>query len=142
MDLQDLLGRKVDVLTERGLSPLIRERVLAEAKPPITVHDDRVYLEHILDCAERIRNYTGGGKLEFMGSVLVQDAVLRRLQTMAESIQRLSDGLKAEALEVDWRALSVFRNVLVYDYLGGIDLEHVWDAVEIYLPGWKPLCGG
>ena len=33
MDLQDLLGRKVDVLTERGISPLMRERVLAEAKP-------------------------------------------------------------------------------------------------------------
>lgn len=32
MDWQDLLGRKVDVLTERGMSPLIRERVLAEAK--------------------------------------------------------------------------------------------------------------
>ncbi|WP_017304208.1 nucleotidyltransferase family protein [Spirulina subsalsa] len=33
MDLQDLLGRRVDILTERGISPLIRERVLAEAKP-------------------------------------------------------------------------------------------------------------
>jgi predicted nucleotidyltransferase len=33
MDLQDLLGRRVDVLTEQGISPLIRERVLAEAKP-------------------------------------------------------------------------------------------------------------
>ncbi len=33
MDLQDLLGRKVDVLTERGVSPWIQERVLAEAKP-------------------------------------------------------------------------------------------------------------
>lgn len=33
MDLQDLLGRRVDVLTERGISPLIREEVLAEAKP-------------------------------------------------------------------------------------------------------------
>jgi predicted nucleotidyltransferase len=33
MDLQDLLGRRVDILTERGMSPLIRERVLAEAKP-------------------------------------------------------------------------------------------------------------
>jgi uncharacterized protein len=33
MDLQDLLGRKVDVLTDRGISPWIRERVLAEAKP-------------------------------------------------------------------------------------------------------------
>jgi hypothetical protein len=33
MDLQDLLERKVDVLTERGVSPLIREQVLAEATP-------------------------------------------------------------------------------------------------------------
>lgn len=33
MDWQDLLGCKVDVLTERGISPLIREQVLAEAKP-------------------------------------------------------------------------------------------------------------
>lgn len=33
MDWQDLLERKVDVLTDRGISPLIRERVLAEAKP-------------------------------------------------------------------------------------------------------------
>ena len=33
MDWQDLLGRRVDVLTEQGISPLIRDRVLAEAKP-------------------------------------------------------------------------------------------------------------
>jgi len=32
MDLQDLLGRKVDIVTDRGISPRIRERVLAEAK--------------------------------------------------------------------------------------------------------------
>ncbi|MGA1263813.1 MAG: nucleotidyltransferase family protein [Prochlorothrix sp.] len=32
MDLQDLLGRRVDILTERGMSPLIREQVLAEAE--------------------------------------------------------------------------------------------------------------
>ena len=33
MDLQDLLGRKVDVLTEPGISPRIREKVLSEAQP-------------------------------------------------------------------------------------------------------------
>ena len=33
IDLQQLLGYKVDILTEQGVSPLIRERVLAEAKP-------------------------------------------------------------------------------------------------------------
>ena len=31
MDLQDLLGRKIDVVTEKGLRARIRERVLKEA---------------------------------------------------------------------------------------------------------------
>jgi len=33
IDLQNLLGRKVDVVTEAGLRPRIRARVLAEAVP-------------------------------------------------------------------------------------------------------------
>jgi hypothetical protein len=33
MDLQDLLGRKVDVVTEKGLHRYIRDRVLKEAVP-------------------------------------------------------------------------------------------------------------
>ena len=33
MDLQDLLGRRVDVVTERGLRPRVREQVLREAVP-------------------------------------------------------------------------------------------------------------
>lgn len=32
-ELEDLLGRRVDVLTEASLSPHLRERVLAEAVP-------------------------------------------------------------------------------------------------------------
>ena len=33
MELQALLQRRVDVVTERGLRPRIRDRVLAEAEP-------------------------------------------------------------------------------------------------------------
>jgi len=33
MDLQKLLGRRVDVVTERGLRTRIRDRVLSEAVP-------------------------------------------------------------------------------------------------------------
>lgn len=33
MDLQDLLGRRVDVVTESGLRPRIRDQVLREAVP-------------------------------------------------------------------------------------------------------------
>ncbi len=32
MDLRDLLGREVDVVTEHGLKPRIRDRVLKEAE--------------------------------------------------------------------------------------------------------------
>ena len=33
MDVQDLTHRKVDVVTENGLHPALRERVLREAQP-------------------------------------------------------------------------------------------------------------
>ena len=32
-DLQDLLGRKVDVISEGGISPYLRAKILAEAVP-------------------------------------------------------------------------------------------------------------
>jgi predicted nucleotidyltransferase len=32
-DLEDLVGGKVDVLTEDGISPYVKERILAEARP-------------------------------------------------------------------------------------------------------------
>ena len=33
MDLQDLLGYRVDIVTEKGLSTLIKDRILESAKP-------------------------------------------------------------------------------------------------------------
>lgn len=95
---------------------------------------DLIYLEHILECIEAVQSYTTQGRVDFMENALVQDAVLRRLQVMAESTQRLSDGLKAQAPAVDWRALAGFRNVLVHDYLGGVSLNRVWDAISNNLP--------
>ena len=71
-----------------------------------------------------------------MQSTLIQDAVLRNLQTMAESSQRLSEELRNAHPEVDWRGLSGFRNVLVHDYLG-VDLNTVWQLVEEELPKLK-----
>lgn len=31
LDLQELLGRRIDVVTENGLNPLLRDQVMAEA---------------------------------------------------------------------------------------------------------------
>ena len=73
------------------------------------------------------------GKDRFMASHTLQDAVLRNLQTMAESTRRLSDDLKTTEPEIEWRRIAAFRNVLVHDYLG-IDLEIVWEVAQRDLP--------
>ena len=67
--------------------------------------EDRLYIQHVLDCVRRISRYCEGGRDAFRESELIQDAVLRNLQTLAESTQRISDHLKAHHPEVDWRAI-------------------------------------
>ena len=94
---------------------------------------DRVLLEHIGECIDRILEYTGGERATFHASRMVQDAVVRNLQTLAESTQRLSAALKDTEQDVPWRAISGFRNVLAHDYLH-TDLEIVWSVVERDLP--------
>lgn len=61
---------------------------------------DRVLLAHMRECIERIREYTADDRSRFETSRLVQDAVIRNLQTLTESSQRLSDDIKACELQV------------------------------------------
>ena len=98
--------------------------------------DDAVYLRHILECIRRIEENTSAGHDQFMASHTLQDAVLRNLQTMAESARRLSESLKAARPEVEWLRVAAFRNVLVHDYLG-VDVEKVWEIVQRDVPPLK-----
>jgi len=97
------------------------------------VKDDALYLIHIRECLARIEQYTVDGRDAFFADTKTQDAVVRNLQTLAESSRRLSAAVKAKRPEVDWRSIAGFRNVAVHDYLG-IDLDRIWDIVERDLP--------
>ncbi|NQT52303.1 DUF86 domain-containing protein [bacterium] len=97
------------------------------------MRDDAVYLRHILECIRRIEENTAGGRGAFAESHTLQDAVLRNLQTLAESTQRLSDTAKSAHPELDWRRIAAFRNVLVHSYLG-VDMHTVWEIVQRDLP--------
>ncbi len=46
---------------------------------------DRVLLAHMRDCLQRIAEYANAERTRFDASRLVQDAVIRNLQTLAES---------------------------------------------------------
>ena len=103
--------------------------------------DEKLYLIHAGECIQRVEDYIGtDGKEKFMASPMVQDAVLRNLQVLAESTQHVSEERRAAHPEVEWRKITGFRNVLVHDYLG-VDLERVWNIVENDLPGLKRAIG-
>ncbi|MBL8351551.1 MAG: DUF86 domain-containing protein [Burkholderiaceae bacterium] len=94
---------------------------------------DRVLLAHMRDCLDRIHEYTNAERARFDASRMVQDAVIRNLQTLAESSQRLSSDIKGTEPQIPWRDLAGFRNVIVHGYLG-VDLGAVWLVVEQDLP--------
>jgi uncharacterized protein with HEPN domain len=92
------------------------------------VKDDRLYLIRIGECLARIAQYVAGGR-----ETLIQDTVLRNLQTIGQSVGRLSEARREAHPEIDWRSIIGLRNVLVHDYLG-INLERIWDIIERDVP--------
>lgn len=67
---------------------------------------DDVLPQHVAACIARIHRHTGGSRDRFMASELVQDAVVRNLQVLAESTTRLSEPIKAREPTVPCRRSS------------------------------------
>jgi uncharacterized protein with HEPN domain len=81
----------------------------------------------------RIENSTAQGRDAFETDLDLQDATLRRLQTVSESAQRLSGEFKEAHPDVPWDLIAGMRNRLVHAYLD-VDLEIVWNTVLSDLP--------
>lgn len=103
----------------------------------MSVHEDSVYLRHILDTIERIERYVQGvGQEEFEASELLQDGGIRQLEIIGEAARRVSSDLKALYSEVPWRDIVDMRNKLIHDYFG-VDVELVWMTVKRDVPALK-----
>ena len=62
--------------------------------------DDRLYVIHIGECLARIAQYVAGGREAFMHSTLIQDAVLRNLQTIGQSVSHTAGRIAEQALQL------------------------------------------
>jgi uncharacterized protein with HEPN domain len=94
---------------------------------------ERERLRYIRESIARITEYTKGGREAFDREPMVQDAVLRRLETLADAAHRLSEELKERHPEIRWRAVYGFRNIAAHAYLD-VHLDPVWEIVEVHLP--------
>lgn len=80
--------------------------------------DDRVYLEHILESAAKIRRFVASGRDAFFADDMAQDAVVRNLEIIGEATKQLSDGLRARHPDLPWRAMARMRDRLIHAYFG------------------------
>ena len=95
--------------------------------------DPRVYLAHILECAQKIERYTKGGEKEFHNDTMLQDAVIRNFEIIGEAAKRVPEAYRRARSQIPWRLMAGFRDVLIHAY-EGIDLKRVWWIVRHDLP--------
>lgn len=98
--------------------------------------DPRVYIIHIRDCIARIDSYIVEGRSVFFEDLKTQDAVIRNLEVMCDSVSKLPEARKVTHPETDWVKIIGFRNVLAHEYLS-LDLDAIWNIIENYLPELK-----
>ena len=88
----------------------------------------RAYVEHVIECIQRIAEDSAPGRDAVFASRTLQDAIVRNLQVLCESTQRIDEQQKETHPEIDWVSIAGMRNVLVHDYFE-VDFETVWDVV-------------
>ena len=99
----------------------------------MTLPTQVIYLRHIRDALLAVTEYTNGGRGAFLGSKMIQDAVLRNLEIVGEAVKGLDSETKSMAPDVPWRRIAGMRDVLIHSYFG-VDLEIVWRVVEMDVP--------
>jgi uncharacterized protein with HEPN domain len=97
------------------------------------VKSQRAYVEHVIECISRIAEDSAPGRDAVFASRTLQDAIIRNLQVLCESTQRIGEPHKQRHPEIDWPSIAGMRNALVHDYFE-VDFETVWLVVTRDLP--------
>ena len=95
---------------------------------------DSTRLQHLQYAAERLlRRLSGSTLAEFLADEDLQDIALRQFTVMGEAAAHVSEALKQQYPQIDWRRATGFRNFVVHEYFR-VDFTLVWDTVVSVLP--------
>lgn len=99
--------------------------------------DFRVYLDDILESVERIQEDPRKvSEEDFMNTISLQDAVVRRFEIIGEAVKNIPDDIKQKYPKVEWKKIAGARNIFAHEYFG-VRLNRVWDTIIKDLPTFK-----
>jgi len=104
--------------------------------------DWRLYLEDMIDCCQKIIEYTSSLDMAvFKDNSLVYDATLRNLEILGEAAKNIPEDIRGRYPQVEWRKVSGLRDVLTHFYFG-LEDETLWDVVHHKVPQLLPVLKG
>lgn len=92
--------------------------------------DPLIFIEHILDAIEKIETFVKDiSKEDFEKDVILQDALVRRIEIIGEAVKNLSKEFRDKYANIPWSDIAGMRDKLMHHYFG-VDLEVVWKTVQ------------
>ncbi|MHC4677946.1 MAG: HepT-like ribonuclease domain-containing protein [Planctomycetota bacterium] len=96
--------------------------------------DEIMYLQDIAESCEKILRFTAGlSQSDLMGDERTYDAVIRNLEIIGEAAKHVSEDLRRQLADIEWRKAAGLRDILAHAYFG-IDNDILWDVVQNKVP--------
>ena len=92
----------------------------------------------MLNSLELIEKYLSGkSKEEFLTSVQLQDAVIRRLEIIGEAVKNLPEDVVKDFPDLPWKQIAGMRDILIHQYFG-VDLDLTWEVIQVEMTKLHP----
>lgn len=146
LDLQDLTGVDVDVVSEGGLRAkhkrILSEAVLVRGCAGVTRRNDSAarhgertvqILEDMLSFAEQAKRLVARGLDNFENDEFLRLASEALMHRLGEAVARLPEGFIDEHPQISWRGMRGTRNIVSHNY-DAVDHKIIWTAFSKILP--------
>ena len=99
--------------------------------------ENKVFLQHILDCIGRIEIYLQNvDYTKFQNDLMMTDAVVRNIEVIGEAANNLTRDFRSGNPQIEWRKVIATRNRIIHGY-ATVDLEIIWNITQSDLGNLK-----